>query len=179
MSFVGLFDGVVESGNGGNVGAARELAAGGFGAERFHGLRGRADEGDACFGACAGESCVFGEEAVTGMDGVGAGFSRYADDFVDVEIAFARGCCADRVGLVGEADVEGFAIDFAEDSDGTDAEFAAGAEDADCDFASVGYQDFFEHEGFVATRRGEDSSMRDVVGRMVRSGCVSNRLRCM
>ena len=75
--------------------------------------------------------------------------------------------------------MEGFAIDFAEDGDGTDAEFAAGAQDADGDFASVGYQDFFEHEGFVATRRGEDSSMRDVVGRIVTGGCVSNSLRCI
>ena len=86
-------------------------------------------------------------------------FSRDGDDFVDVEIAFARGRGADGVGLVGEADVEGFAIDFAEDGDGADAEFAAGAKDADCDFSPVGDQDFFEHEGFggVATRRTRKS----------------------
>ena len=70
----GFSMGSLSAGNGGNVGAARELAAGGFGAERFHGLRGGADEGDACVGAGARESGVFGEEAVAGMDGVGAGF---------------------------------------------------------------------------------------------------------
>ena len=179
VSFFGLFDGVVESGNGGYVGAARDLAAGGFGAEGFHGLRGGADEGDAGFGRTRAGERRF-RRGSRSRDGWRRrlAFRAYGDDFVDVEIAFARGGGADRVGLVGEADVEGFAIDFAEDGDGTDAEFAAGAEDADCDFSSVGDQDFFEHEGFVATRRGEDSSMRDVVGRMVRSGCVSNRLRC-
>ena len=155
MGFVGLFDGIVGTGNGGDVGAAGDLAAGGFGAEGFHGLRGRADEGDAGVGAGARESCVFGEEAVAGMDGVGAGFASDGDDFVDVEVAFARGCGADGVGLVGETDVEGFAVDVAEDGDGADAEFAAGAEDADCDFSPVGDQDFFEHEGVVLPRSAE------------------------
>jgi hypothetical protein len=149
VGFVGLFDGVVGAGDGRDIGAARDLAAGGFGAEGFHRLGGGSDEGDAGVGAGARESRVFGEEAVAGMDGVGTGFAGYADDFVDVEITFASGGGADGIGLVGEANVEGFAIDFAEDGDAADAEFAAGPQDADGYFSSVGDQDFFEHEGRI------------------------------
>jgi len=153
VSLFGFFDRIVGAGDGGNVGAAGNLASGGFCAESFHGLRGGANEGDACVRAGARECGVFGEEAVAGMDGVGAGFAGDADDFVNVEIAFAGRGGADGISLVGEADVERFAVDFAEDGDGTDAEFAAGAKDADCNFSPVGNQDFFEHEG-VLVRRG-------------------------
>jgi hypothetical protein len=41
--------------------------------------------------------------------------------------------------------VEGFAVGFAENGGGTDAKFAAGAQDADGDFTAIGNQDFFEH----------------------------------
>ena len=148
VCFVGLFDGVVRAGDGGDFGTASDLATGGFGAEGFHGLCGGADEGDAGVGAGARESGVFGEKTVPGMDGIGAGFFCDGDYLVDVEIAFTGRCGADGIGFVGKTDVERFAVDFAEDGDGADAEFAAGAKDANCNFSAVGDQDFSEHEGF-------------------------------
>ena len=65
-----------------------------------------------------GEGGIFGEETVAGMDCVAAGVARGGDDFIDGEIAFAGGRGADGVGFVGEANVERFAIDFAEDGGG-------------------------------------------------------------
>ncbi len=91
------------------------------------------------------------------MNGVAAGAARDVHELVDAEIAFARGRGADGVGFVGEADVEGFAVDFAEDGDGADAEFAAGAQDAHGDFTAIGYQDFLEHAVLAMQR---NSSMR-------------------
>ena len=79
------------------------------------------------------------------------------DRFVDAEITFAGRRGADEVGFVGEADMEGGAVGFAEDGDGADAEFAAGAEDAHGDFAAIGDQDFVEHADLAMLR---DSSMR-------------------
>ena len=157
LRLVGFFDGIVAAGNGGDVGAACELAAGGFRAESFHGFGGRTDEDEAGFLAGTGERGIFREESVAGVDGVAAGAAGYVDQFVDAEITFAGGRGADEVGFVGEADMEGGAVGFAEDGDGADAEFAAGAEDAHGDFAAIGNQDFVEHPGLAMLR---DSSMR-------------------
>ena len=79
------------------------------------------------------------------MDGVAAGATGHVDDFVDVKIAFASRCRADRMGFIRETHVERFAVDFAKDSDGADSEFAAGAQDAHGDFTAIGNQDFLEH----------------------------------
>src|SRR6202007_582844 len=80
-----------------------------------------------------------------GMDGVATGTARDVDELVDAKIAFARGCGADRVSLVGEADVQGGAVHFAVNADRGNVQFAAGAEDADGDFTAIGNQDFTEH----------------------------------
>jgi hypothetical protein len=138
LSLFGFIDGIVGAGDGGNVGAAGELAAGGFRAESFHGFGGRTDENEPAFFAGARESRVFGEEAVAGVDGVAAGAASNVDKLVDAEIAFAGGRGADGISFVGEANVERGAVGFAEDGDGADAEFAAGAENAYGDFAAIG-----------------------------------------
>src|ERR1700674_239769 len=163
LSFVWFFDGIVGTGDGGDIGAARELAAGGFRTESFHGFGGGTDENDAGFFTDAGERGVFGEKAVAGMDGVAAGAAGDVDELVDAEIAFARGRGAEGVGFVGEADVEGGAVGFAEDRDRADAEFAAGAEDAHGDFAAIGDQDFVEHAGLAMLRNSSMWRWRDLV----------------
>jgi hypothetical protein len=53
--------------------------------------------------------------------------------------------------------MEGSAVGFAEDHDGTDAEFAAGSEYADGDLSAIGDQDFVEHAEFGVL---ENSNMR-------------------
>ncbi len=138
LSFFGLFNGIVGAGDDGNVGAAGELAAGGFRAERFHGFGGRADEDETGFFASAREGGIFGEKAVAGMDSVAAGAACDVDELVDAEITFAGGRGADGVGFVGQANVEGGAVGFTKDGGGADAEFAAGTENSDGDFAAIG-----------------------------------------
>ena len=105
----------------------------------------RADERDAGFGAGARQRGIFGEEAVTGMQRVAAGAARDVHHFVDAQIAFAGRRGADGISLVGKADVQRGAVDFAENGDGRNAHFAAGAHDAHGDFTAIGDEDFFKH----------------------------------
>jgi hypothetical protein len=72
------------------------------------------------------------------MDSVAAGAACDVDELVDAEITFAGGRGADGVGFVGQANVEGGAVGFTKDGGGADAEFAAGTENADGDFAAIG-----------------------------------------
>ena len=88
-----------------------------------------------------GEVGVLGEEAVAGVDGVGAAARDRVEDGLGVEVALGRGLAAEGVGLVGEADVQGVAVEVGVHGDGGDAELAARADDPDGDLAPVGDQD--------------------------------------
>ena len=92
-----------------------------------------------------GEVGVFGEEAVAGVDGVGVGDFGGGDDGRHVEVAFGRWRGADADGFVGKQDVFELGVSLGVDGDGFDAHFAAGAQDAQRDFAPVGYQHFLKH----------------------------------
>ena len=80
------------------------------------------------------------------MDGVHVGDLGGADDAVDLEVAVRAGGAADANGLVGELDVQAFDIRFRVDGNRLDADFAAGAHDAQSDLATVGDENFIEHE---------------------------------
>jgi hypothetical protein len=69
------------------------------------------------------EVWALGEEAVAGVDGVGAGRVRRPDVLLRVEVA------RDLDRLVGRARVERAAVVGRDDGDGADAELTAGAED--------------------------------------------------
>ena len=79
------------------------------------------------------------------MDGVDVGDFGGGDDGGDVEIAVGGPRRADADGLVGKADVERVAVGLAVDGDGADAEFAAGVQDAQRDFAAIGNQNLTKH----------------------------------
>ena len=79
------------------------------------------------------------------MKSVASGALCDVHQFVEAEIAFARRSRTDGIGFIGEANVKRVAVDFTEDSDGFDAEFAAGADDTDGDFAAIGNENFAEH----------------------------------
>ena len=64
---------------------------------------------------------------------------------VGVEVALGRGLPAEGVRLVGQADVQGVAVELGVHGDGGDPELAAGADDPHGDLASVGDQDLLEH----------------------------------
>ncbi len=71
------------------------------------------------------------------MDRVGAGDLGGGDDARDVEIRFARRSGSDADVVVGEANVEGFAIGFGVHGDRLDTQLAAGSYDAQGDLAAV------------------------------------------
>jgi hypothetical protein len=80
---------------------------------------------------------VFGQEAVAGMHGLGAGAFGGIDDSVGDQIGLARRGRAEQHGLVGEADVAGVGIGLGIDGDGADAHAAGGLDDPTGDFAAV------------------------------------------
>ncbi len=120
--------------------AARHLVA-----HHLDGLGRRADEGHAPLGDGAGEVGVLGEEAVAGVHGVGAGLLDDVEDALGVEVALGRGLPAERVGLVGQPDVERFAVELGVHRHAGDAELLARTDDADGDLAPVGDQDLGQH----------------------------------
>jgi hypothetical protein len=90
----------------------------------------RADEDDAVGRAGLGELLVLGEEAVAGMDGLGAGGQRRADDLVDHQVGLARRRRADAHRLVGQAHMAGAGIGLGIHGDGADAHAPRGLDDA-------------------------------------------------
>jgi hypothetical protein len=105
----------------------------------------RADEDDAGRGAGLGEFLVLGQEAVAGMDGLGAGGQRRLDDLVDHQVGLARRRRADADGLVGQAHVARAGVGLGIHGDGADAHAPRGLDDAAGDLPPVGDQYFREH----------------------------------
>ena len=91
-----------------------------------------------------GEVGVLAEKAVAGMDGVDVGDLGGADHGGNVEVAAGALGRADADGLVGEAHVQAVAVGLRVDGDRADAQFLAGADDAQGDLAAVGDQDLLE-----------------------------------
>ena len=95
----------------------------------------------------AGEVGVLGEEPVARVHRLGAAALDRVEDGVGVEVALGRGLPAERVGLVGVADVERVTVELGVDGDRGDAELAAGAHDPNRDLAAVRDEDFAEQRG--------------------------------
>jgi len=124
---------------------------------RAHGRHGRGrrpDEGHAALGAGAGEAGVLRQEAVAGVDGVGADRERQVEDGVAFEVALARRRGADAVGLVGEQHRQAGAVGVGVDHGAAGADLAQGPQHPHRDLAAVGHQDLTEgSEGRLAHRR--------------------------
>jgi hypothetical protein len=102
--------------------------------------RGRgADERDPVLRARGAECRVLGEEAVAGVQRLGADGRGGGDDRVQVEIG------RDRHGAIGLPDVGGVTVGVGEHRDGADAEPVEGADHPAGDLAPVGDQDGVEH----------------------------------
>ncbi len=106
-----------------------------------HRRRRRADEHQAGIGAHRGELGVLGQEAVAGVDGVGADLARQLDDRLGAQVALGRGGGADRMGLVGQHHRQAAAVGLRVDHRAADPQLAQGAQDAHRDLAPVGDQD--------------------------------------
>ncbi|MNM87516.1 hypothetical protein D3C81_996990 [compost metagenome] len=125
--------------------ALHQLLGRALAAHRVDGGGRRADEDQPRRGAGLGKGLVLGQEAVAGVDGLGAGFLRHFNDVVGAQVAVARGSAADMDRLVAEGDVAGIGVGIRIHRDGADTEPAAGGGDTAGDLAAVGDQDLAEH----------------------------------
>ena len=124
-----------------HAGAIGGSAGAGLRAELTHGGSRRPDKNNAGSGTGFGEVGVLREEAIAGMDGVGAALAGDFEDAVAAEIGVGRGRGAEAVGFIGVHDMERGTIGVGVDGYGRDAELTAGADEAECDFAAVGDED--------------------------------------
>ena len=81
---------------------------------------------------------VLREEAVAGVERLGAGPERRLDDPLDVRVALGRRTGADQEGLVGAPDVERVPVGLRVHGHAADPELPERAEDAHGDLAAVG-----------------------------------------
>ena len=110
-------------------------------AQRPHGFRLGADEGDAGCGAGLNEVGVFREQPITGVNRIRPAGPGHPDDFRNRQIGRDRPhALADAIGLVGLEAMQRKLVLFGIDGDGALAEFGRRAHDADGDLAAVGNQ---------------------------------------
>ena len=143
----------VAAGNDGAAGGQHSALGLGLVAHLVDDLRRRADPDEAVINADLGEVGVFGQEAVAGMNRVGVGDFGGGDQRLGLQVALGRRRRADADGFVGELDVQRLAVGGGTDGDGFDAEFAAGADDAQRDLAPVGNEDFIKHQAALVSTR--------------------------
>ncbi|MNQ47166.1 hypothetical protein D3C85_610020 [compost metagenome] len=124
-----------------------QRACGVLEAEHAQLLRGRADEGDAGGLAGLGERRVLGEEAVAGVDGLGAALSGDFEDLVHYQIGGRGRAFAEAERLVGLLQVQAGGVGLGVDGYTLHIEGAQGTQDAAGDGAAVGDQEFFKHGG--------------------------------
>ena len=145
-------DELVDIGGGGHRGQRRH--AGGLGggdrprlvAGERQDLGGGPDEGDAGGGAGLGERGVLREEAVAGVDRVGAALHRDRHDGVGVEVGADRVArLPDLIGLLGLHPVLGPSVLEGEDGHRLRTDLTCGPEGSDCDLTTIGDEDLGEH----------------------------------
>src|SRR6185312_7935042 len=143
----------------------RQVAGGHLVAQRAHRLRSWADEDDSGCRASLREAGILGQEPVTGMDGIHAGFARYAQNVLDVEVCLdRRPVTTDEIGFVGLGPVQREAILLRIDRDRPDTQLRRGTHDADRDLTAIGDQnaaDPLRHARFASKMRGDDASCDD------------------
>ena len=129
-----------------------------------------------------GELGVLGEEAVAGMDRLGARPARRLDDLRDREVALGRHGRAEQEGLVGLAHVGRVAVGLGVDGDRADPHLLQRAQDADRDLAAIGDQDLLEHGGGSLLGAGPaavppDAAAANLPRRADRAAIALDRLR--
>jgi hypothetical protein len=112
---------------------------------RVHRARAWSDEPDVAAFADVGKVSVFGEETVAGMNGIDIRYFGGTDKAIDAQITLIAGGFTDANGLVGKLDMHGVGILVGINGDSTDVQLFASANNSDCNFSAVGYQDFFKH----------------------------------
>ncbi len=127
------------------TGLLRQNPRGGLRAQTPNRFGGRSDEDDTRFGARRREFGVLAQEAVTGMDGLGAVLLRRFENPIHAQIALRRRRRPDVLGFIGQANVQRAAVGIREDRDAANLHLAQRANDAHRDLATVGDQNPTKH----------------------------------
>ncbi|OMI33961.1 choline dehydrogenase [Streptomyces sparsogenes DSM 40356] len=141
--FVRAGDGVGGAGDQGGAGALGDVAGGDLVPEVADRGRRGADPGQAGVEDGLGEVGVLGQEAVAGVDGVGAGFGGGGQDLGLVEVAGRWCVTAQRVGFVGRAHMHRVPVRIGIDRNTRDPGIPTGTGNADRDFATIGDEHLF------------------------------------
>src|SRR5690606_25450779 len=112
-----------------------------------------ADEGETGVFDLLGKVGVFREEAIAGVDAVGTGHLGSADDARNVQVRLGCDCRADADGFVSHRQVHEFAVSSGVHCHGLQPQLFASADDAQCNFAAVGYEYFLHRSLRVGLRR--------------------------
>ncbi|MNG92634.1 hypothetical protein D3C79_515740 [compost metagenome] len=107
-------------------------------------LGGRADELDPALGADLCQFSVFRQETIARVQGITAGFHSQVHQLARVQVTGQR-LGTNAVGFVSALDVQGVPVGVGIDRYRANAHLGAGTHDPNCDFTSVGDQDFFYH----------------------------------
>ena len=137
--------GAVRTGHAGHPGSLHRRLGRDLVAHQTDGFRARPDENETGGFHPLGKIGIFREEAVAGVNRLGIGDFRCRNDRRDVEITQLRRGRADAHRFVGQADVLGLAVGVGMHHHGLDTQFAAGALDAQGNFATIGDQNLTEH----------------------------------
>ena len=139
----------------------------------------RADEDDPGVLAGASERRVLRQEAVAGVDRLGAARSRRLQHAVDPQVRLARGGGADRQGFVREPDVERVHVRLREHRHAADPQLAARPDHAHRDLAAVGDEQLGEgrlaHSGMFPCFLG---GLRSRLARAIASPAMILRRVC-
>ncbi len=134
---VGVLDGVLGAGGHRGLGFFGDVAGGDLVAEVADRLRGGADPDQAGVDHGLGEVGVLGEEAVAGVDGVGAGLGGGVQNFVEDEVGLGGGLSAEGEGFVGQAHERGVGVGFGVDGDAGQAGIGCGPDHPHCNLTAV------------------------------------------
>ena len=110
-------------------------------AHGLDGARGRADKDQAGVPTRLGKPRVFAQEAVAGVDGIGAGLAGRFQQRVNPQVRVSGSRSANVNGLVSQANVGRVPVGVTEDGDRAVAEVTRRAHDAAGNLAAVGDQD--------------------------------------
>ena len=116
-------------------------------------FRRRPNELDAARPAHFREVGVLAQQPIAGMDRIHIGDFGRADHRRNVEVAVGQPRRPNANRFVGKAHVQRVAVGLAINGDGLDAQFLAGANDAQGNLTAVRNQDFLKHEFVVVTKR--------------------------
>ena len=120
-------------------------------------LRRGADEGDTRVFAGLGEARVLRQEAVAGVDGLGAAVFGDLQDAISLQVALGRRRGAEQIRLVCLAHMAGLRVGFGIHGHALHAQGFERADDAAGDGAAVGDQDLAEH-GVSGDQAGSQTS---------------------